>query len=187
MEGDCHFSFSFAFLSNFNPLPPRGGRPDIDVSLSVTTIFQSTPSAWRETSRSCLSSKFQRYFNPLPPRGGRRGVTHLNYLFNDISIHSLRVEGDYKRFNYKNKHTISIHSLRVEGDRQTVIIIINNDLFQSTPSAWRETMNADTYKSCGKISIHSLRVEGDRLPEIEEQGQRYFNPLPPRGGRRAWR
>ena len=57
------------------------------------TLFQSTPSAWRETSFGNLLYK---------------------QLF--ISIHSLRMEGD--AFCKISLYTcsISIHSLRMEGD-----------------------------------------------------------------------
>ena len=78
-------------------------------------------------------------FNPLPPHGGRRrvGLQAVQKLV--ISIHSLRMEGDFlpdrqaqpgQHFNPLPPHggrpilqrricggqTISIHSLRMEGD-----------------------------------------------------------------------
>ena len=56
-------------------------------------IFQSTPSVWRETSSSCAT-------------GNQK----------DISIHSLRVEGDSVTIPASVTTLISIHSLRVEGD-----------------------------------------------------------------------
>ena len=59
------------------------------------------------------------YFNPLPPHGGRqtRKVFQLN-LF-DISIHSLRMEGDgFLVCAIFYRHFISIHSLRMEGDKE---------------------------------------------------------------------
>ena len=58
--------------------------------------FQSTPSAWRETG---FVGKFQTTSN--------------------ISIHSLRMEGD----------------LHLNGASELIVA------FQSTPSAWRETMS----------------------------------------------
>ena len=123
--------------------------------------FQSTPSAWRETIRTQAPS-----------------------LRRVISIHSLRMEGDNRRF-------------RAIRDPTT---------FQSTPSAWRETHNSYVLFCAGNISIHSLRMEGDRKltdAELEEtiisihslrmEGDEYtrvviprsrhFNPLPPHGGR----
>ena len=101
--------------------------------------FQSTPSAWRETQMQQML----------------QDVT-------DISIHSLRMEGDRQAQQSDRPHDISIHSLRMEGDLilSTLSTIHNyfNPLpphggrhiisyrdnianpFQSTPSAWRETV-----------------------------------------------
>ena len=102
---------------HFNPLPPYGGRPWIEMpTCTHLSKFQSTPSVWRETV------------------GNGRALRTL-----DISIHSLRMEGDqYPQLifpvrayfnplppyggrlhgsfhNFRFRH-ISIHSLRMEGD-----------------------------------------------------------------------
>ena len=59
---------------NFNPLPPHGGRRRFSVFLSAAEkSFQSTPSAWRETV-----------------------LTSVAGLPEVISIHSLRMEGDHQ-------------------------------------------------------------------------------------------
>ena len=170
-------------------------------------IFQSTPSVWRETRASFISSGCTFNFNPLPPCGGRPAQT--------VSINK----------NYD----ISIHSLRVEGDESIIYKLRLYFQFQSTPSVWRETFiasqrlasmfNFNPLPPCGGrlftgvtydideyISIHSLRVEGDILlyifkkisiisiHSLRVEGDRlylfscdflpnYFNPLPPCGGR----
>ena len=80
--------------------------------------FQSTPSVWRETA----------------DLSGLAATA-------DISIHSLRVEGDVYIMHEERKLAISIHSLRVEGDTHSSISRDKSVL----------------------ISIHSLRVEGDAL------------------------
>ena len=59
---------------------------------------------------------------------------------------------------------ISIHSLRVEGDGIQISLFRRKLLFQSTPSEWRETLCCNL----GRVS------------------RRYFNPLPPSGGRRLF-
>ena len=82
-------------------------------------------------------------------------------LFQHISIHSLRMEGDGFSIIYSFLTCISIHSLRMEGDVLFSIFIIPRRAFQSTPSAWRETV-AEVY-FCLWLW--------------------YFNPLPPHGGR----
>ena len=56
---------------------------------------------------------------------------------------------------------ISIHSLRMEGDMATSYVPSGTSLFQSTPSAWRETEIVPTLRLSKYISIHSLRMEGD--------------------------
>ena len=56
--------------------------------------------------------------------------------------------------------------------------------FQSTPSAWRETPPDKPEQPAEEISIHSLRMEGDFITCTHYTPIRYFNPLPPHGGRR---
>ena len=55
--------------------------------------------------------------------------------------------------------------------------------FQSTPSAWRETIRLLDRPLIDAISIHSLRMEGDMRPSPALPWYGYFNPLPPHGGR----
>ena len=56
--------------------------------------------------------------------------------------------------------------------------------FQSTPSAWRETVSLLFFSVCVPISIHSLRMEGDQIFHSVYNIVQDFNPLPPHGGRR---
>ena len=124
-------------------------------------------------------------FNPRPPRGGRRAApVRLTQTFRGISIHALREEGDRRGFTpraadrYFNPRPprggrrcqrgrisapifISIHALREEGDNGGV------------PGSER----------CN-ISIHALREEGDPTSSASAATTLYFNPRPPRGGRR---
>ena len=59
---------------------------------------------------------------------------------------------------------ISIHSLRMEGDHCAEPNNTSAIPFQSTPSAWRETLvSAEIRTAEFVISIHSLRMEGDEL------------------------
>ena len=162
MEGDRPHPRWTQFRSHFNPLPPHGGRHWIDgffdkfakisihslrmegdywisVTLLESFSFQSTPSAWRETGWGADMAAEKQF----------------------ISIHSLRMEGDQRLGKSPEPRNISIHSLRMEGDNrrqqpQAKASHFNPlpphggrldkiteqdyaDLFQSTPSAWRET------------------------------------------------
>ena len=78
---------------------------------------------------------------------------------------------------------ISIHSLRVEGDALQSRLSDLERQFQSTPSVWRETAVRKYSCTAFRISIHSLRVEGDVGKFDQMRRCRYFNPLPPCGGR----
>ena len=124
-------------------------------------VFQSTPSAWRETDvaltghcHRCISIHSLRmegdhrfwqttaiipYFNPLPPHGGRPADKIAAAPTIIISIHSLRMEGDSDIHDTPLLLNISIHSLRMEGDLVISIASLGLWAFQSTPSAWRET------------------------------------------------
>ena len=57
--------------------------------------------------------------------------------------------------------------------------------FQSTPSARRATQTNGPAATLPLISIHALREEGDRTPPTGWASWPYFNPRPPRGGRRS--
>ena len=147
--------------------------------------FQSTPSAWRETSDYMESAgepvisihslrmegdKCRQFwaipyihFNPLPPHGGR--------------LHFYKLLVYYLHFNPLPPHggrhcvciivgvcgIISIHSLRMEGDLASLKSVPILSIFQSTPSAWRETIRRGIYIFHAGISIHSLRMEGDYI------------------------
>ncbi len=164
MEGDTTSQFSPRSPCYFNPLPPHGGRRELECEelcyrafqstpsawretqnrgrctaackvISIHSLrmegdpcrmsgrssppsFQSTPSAWRETARSALPPPASDHFNPLPPHGGRHDV----YIATVYAV------------------SISIHSLRMEGDHFDFLAVLFHKAFQSTPSAWRETI-----------------------------------------------
>ena len=101
-------------------------------------------------------------FNPLPPHGGRPSLQYAP----------------------PSALWISIHSLRMEGDRPVSASRKNCSTFQSTPSAWRETIYLVENHKFRIISIHSLRMEGDFHFHFVLPPNFYFNPLPPHGGRR---
>ena len=173
-----------AHYTNFNPLPPHGGRPGSPAPNVLAFPFQSTPSTRRETCRLLLSASTFAHFNPLPPHGGRpieaRVIAWLAKDFNPLPPHG----GRRRRWQCRDVHIrISIHSLHTEGDlrqhRERRLHLYFNPLpphggrpflsasgahrwiFQSTPSTRRETW-----------STQPIRLTLS-----------HFNPLPPHGGR----
>ena len=171
---------------------------------SIQSVFQSTPSVWRETS-AIFCCGVHNTFQSTPSVWRETALVVTSGFGDDISI----------------------HSLRVEGDSDEVGLYFTIPVFQSTPSVWRETVlgwflikeknisihslrveGDSAYISISKkylISIHSLRVEGDKIidgyknvdrlfqstPSVWRETHRaqtqhqltYFNPLPPCGGR----
>ena len=121
-------------------------------------VFQSTPSAWRVTM--ALRPNISSVLFQSTPSAWR--VTGL-YLYEDIrieiSIHTLRMEGDYIYHTVFYNRDISIHTLRMEGDRGEAGV-----------------------RHRYRISIHTLRMEGDPWPPSGRPGQPDFNPHPPHGG-----
>ena len=147
--------------SDFYPRPPGGGRPFAIVKTSYYLNFY-----------------------PRPPGGGRHDVGVQGRVGDNISIHALRVEGDYHLFS----------------DCPFLI------RFLSTPSGWRATIVEKSIRSTffdfyprppggGRqdvraladiimdISIHALRVEGDRCHFCADCLRTDFYPRPPGGGR----
>ena len=98
------------------------------------------------------------------PSGWRATVSFADRLGKiDISIHALRVEGDYTANPSNSTNTnISIHALRVEGDLWHSVSAL---LVSISIHALRVEGDENRfYKPVQRvISIHALRVEGDRI------------------------
>ena len=170
---------------HFNPRPPRGGRRqllqspahhgtisihalreegDLAVLALLCTGGDISIHALREEGdpRRAPRPRNLFYFNPRPPRGGRPSGRRLRRPAAFISIHALREEGDLLGYIQALKELpISIHALREEGDLPDQYV-----------------------HGILPISIHALREEGDLLSISMSNAPFYFNPRPPRGGRR---
>ena len=206
MEGDAIGTTGTTSPGNFNPLPPHGGRRvTILLPKSDVATFQSTPSAWRETTGAVSgygAGKFQStpsawretnkvYYSIFPrkfqstPSAWRETVPKLLSAVLPFHFNPLPPHGGRRAFEAirKQEQAISIHSLRMEGDVRAKLVSGWSLTFQSTPSAWRETpFPFRRYRDHG-ISIHSLRMEGDTDPDTGTVPVDHFNPLPPHGGR----
>ena len=119
MEGDPEFAESVTFIPHFNPLPPHGGRPRFAGFIQAHFCILIHSLRMEGDVRQPLRYIPAADFNPLPPHGGRRD--------RDV-ITGFQI-------------AISIHSLRMEGDLLSAVFMTILSVFQSTPSAWRETLN----------------------------------------------
>ena len=133
------------------------------VNGALAGVFLSTPSAGRATFRNETRREEHTYFYPRPPRGGRPGPGWTVLLEQHISIHALRGEGD--------------------GENDSKLAC--TELFLSTPSARRATLDFNlAVFIVHVISIHALRKEGDPTLTRTTPPLSHFYPRPPRGGRR---
>ena len=170
MEGDRPHPRWTQFRSHFNPLPPHGGRHWIDgffdkfakisihslrmegdywisVTLLESFSFQSTPSAWRETTYISPRENFSQSFQSTPSAWRETGWgADMAAEKQFISIHSLRMEGDYIDLGYLCGG-VYFNPLPPHGGRQDKLPVEAN--FEN-------------------ISIHSLRMEGDTLIWLTE-------------------
>ena len=85
---------------------------------------------------------------------------HL-YTPKQISIHSLRMEGDSGDPVNVERKGISIHSLRMEGDLLSQVVSLPYLDFNPLPPYGGRLMTRITVFAHRLISIHSLRMEGD--------------------------
>ena len=146
-------------MISIHSLRMEGDAPSCSV-VKRKNIFQSTPSAWRETSGTLHTAILARYFNPLPPHGGRQRE-RLSY----------NIDMQFQSTPSAWRETPRDSNRNLTGK------------FQSTPSAWRETK---TFQSVYKATtdFNPLPPHGGRPlcpPQIWRTG--HFNPLPPHGGR----
>ena len=145
---------------NFNPRPPRGGRPHPQgrtvrrVGISIHAPREGGD-AGRRGCPSALSN-----FNPRPPRGGRPHPQGRTVRRVGISIHAPREGGDRTFSTCWEISGISIHAPREGGDQRCV-----------SEFDWQT------------ISIHAPREGGDRRESGGRHHCQHFNPRPPRGGR----
>ena len=78
----------------FNPLPPHGGRRRRGSDRRISGYFNPLPPHGGRPSKRCPEAPPAGYFNPLPPHGGRLLIDFTKSESKNISIHSLRMEGD---------------------------------------------------------------------------------------------
>ena len=146
-----------------------------------------------------------RNFNPLPPHGGRHTEVREKPRTQNISIHSLRMEGDRDQFQQMisdSKFQSTPSAWRETGRLNRRLSLFS---FQSTPSAWRETYmdsydeGTATFQSTPSawrethnfFTLHRRRVFQstpsawrETLHPRRRRMRNYdFNPLPPHGGR----
>ena len=147
----------FTTKYDFNPRPPRGGRPKlrpvIEYKLCISIhapreggdvrcmfhahLFHISIHAPREGGdQDCVRyRKAGLYFNPRPPRGGRRGDFFIMAQHVEISIHAPREGGDVHSLPFCTV-PINFNPRPPRGGRHSITLSPRRQrIFQSTPPA----------------------------------------------------
>ena len=126
------------------------------------------------------------YFNPRPPRGGRLRESDRLCRQTHISIHAPR-EGDDGRSSGGGKADgISIHAPREGDDSELGGGNCHTRISIHAPREGDDLSSA-VVAAVNCISIHAPREGDDDILGFPIRHQcSYFNPRPPRGGRRLY-
>ena len=124
--------------------------------------FQSTPSAWRETAGILQEKSRQALFQSTPSAWRETGERFAICGNTVISIHSLRMEGDAKA-RLAAAAAIHFNPLPPHGGRRTRIIAnaVGAWNFNPLPPHGGRQCDFPGWANGSTISIHSLRMEGD--------------------------
>ena len=182
-EGDTSVRTCLILASDFNPLPPHGGRHSVQTR-SNTPEDISIHSLHTEGDEKKLARERQQRISihSLHTEGDDTEKTQAQ--INSISIHSLHTEGDNNR-SFKNLIIINFNPLPPHGGRLVESPRSEQNLsFQSTPSTRRETLIPWRFFP-GNYHFNPLPPHGGRPAETggEIATAINFNPLPPHGGR----
>ena len=178
-------TFTLTINRNFNPRPPRGGRRALAWSACADLDFNPRPPRGgrrRWFSFLCMGPL---HFNPRPPRGGRPRGAFPDMTPEPISIHALLAEGDADAEDQsaeRKEFQSTPSSRRATG--KTNALQLSDALFQSTPSSRRATHRRASANSGTAYFNPRPPRGGRRLCAQCVSCPEYFNPRPPRGGRR---
>ena len=125
--------------ADFYPRPPRGGRRSCGESPALSSVFLSTPSARRATTRSRISLTELLNFYPRPPRGGRPGILMQSP---------------------RNNTFLSTPSAR-RATRYQQLLFLHHQYFYPRPPRGGRQKGIPGRDALCSISIHALREEGD--------------------------
>ncbi len=169
---------------NFNPRPPRGGRPEVleELRPELGISIHALPAEGDRATPTTPS--YLRHFNPRPPRGGRpasssscvrparfqstpsprraTGDLHRGRDYADISIHALPAEGDPAGVvRCAQPLHISIHALPAEGDYLRAGQRPRRQISIHALPAEGDLETGEVVVLGLDISIHALPAEGD--------------------------
>ena len=151
-----------AKITVFQSTPPSRGATQGMLQGMSPMQFQSTPPSRGATSTHQAQVEPSSTFQSTPPSRGATSANPAPAYDNTISIHAPLAGGDAPFPPLPPRLPISIHAPLAGGDVGNISV---------------QTIYSD-------ISIHAPLAGGDGLPWPSATLGCYFNPRPPRGGRR---
>ena len=141
---------------------------------------------WRVTSYRLEKSPHLKDFNPHPPHGGwqQKPLVYQQHMC-DFNPHPPHGGWRWQYVVLPPLLQISIHTLRMEGDVVWYGLNWSFELFQSTPSAWRVTPRS----TCSEAAYSNFNPHPPHGGWLQGWAAIFFycfdfNPHPPHGG---WR
>ena len=144
MEGDFAGRLRPVDPEIFQSTPSAWRETCCKMALWVYVVFQSTPSAWRETAIGTTGTTSPGNFNPLPPHGGRRIESSskcISMVFQSTPSAWRETSETLLCATSGDFNPLPPHGGRLSLRYYTWYYL----LFQSTPSAWRETLHIKIY------------------------------------------
>ena len=140
------------------------------------------------TEKNLLGRQRTPSFNPRPPRGGRLERPRTILKDKDFNPRPPREGGDSSWSRTVCKPSLFQSTPPARGATSVFQGVSYQALFQSTPPRGGATARScHPKRTADVISIHAPREGGDRLSKVANRSKTYFNPRPPRGGRRMLR
>ena len=170
---------------DFNPRPPRGGRPWMAWSSPPGSgISIHAPREGGDPGILIHPILYPAFQSTPPARGATIGVWSKSMLPSWISIHAPREGGDVTTI-LNSGIPVDFNPRPPRGGRPPEVAIPTSGCtFQSTPPARGATAEGFTSATTAHhISIHAPREGGDCNAMLHRAIMSDFNPRPPRGGR----
>ena len=167
---------------DFNPRPPRGGRPLAEESAAVSQISIHAPREGGDPKIAVTTSP-RLVFQSTPPARGATTPPRQEIRPRYISIHAPREGGDKKqREEKKRQRHFNPRPPRGGRPKRSIRKQYNSKISIHAPREGGDLCFCAGVPSL-VISIHAPREGGDFLVLHWPWLPNDFNPRPPRGGR----
>ena len=182
--GDYRHDFSGDCRENFNPRPPRGGRPCVTLQDMASANFNPRPPRGGRQEATAALVDLGKFQSTPPARGATRAQLQHRLADRQISIHAPREGGDccsfFFSFRFSNFNPRPPRGGRPGGldGRQQV----HGDFNPRPPRGGRHQRYDQIFATTKNISIHAPREGGDQIIAKRFKKLKKFQSTPPARG-----